>query len=315
MPSLELDRRKETWLQWIVRMFYEFNKRLLDKILVLLGFKRTLRGILTSRPGNKATTTVRVEEYFKNCDSETYRLLEWESGDDSDEASKFLEHEDEDLDLDEDIKDRLKVSMKQIKAYHLLICLVESWRTKKYDSDNESHEKKLYELWSLLKDGEELTDRRSRQWEDIGFQGNDPATDFRGMGLLGLEQLVYFAKNDPDNCLRILQLSQHPTKGFPFAICGITISFIAKELLIHGHLKKHFYNNNIDLRSVSIEDFHKTYIILFNLFANHWFFGEGTRNIMSFNTIKDEWIRIIERFCSSDSANLFNLTTMNDIIF
>jgi hypothetical protein len=27
------------------------------------------------------------------------------------------------------------------------------------------------------------------------IQGTDPATDFRGMGLLGLEQLVYFAEN------------------------------------------------------------------------------------------------------------------------
>ena len=44
-------------------------------------------------------------------------------------------------------------------------------------------------LWKTLKPTEELTDRLSRQWIDIGFQGMDPATDFRGSGLTGLKQL------------------------------------------------------------------------------------------------------------------------------
>ena len=30
----------------------------------------------------------------------------------------------------------------------------------------------------------------SKKWIDIGFQGKDPATDFRGSGLLGLKQLL-----------------------------------------------------------------------------------------------------------------------------
>lgn len=30
---------------------------------------------------------------------------------------------------------------------------------------------------------------------EIGFQGDNPATDFRGAGCLGLENLYYFIKN------------------------------------------------------------------------------------------------------------------------
>ena len=30
--------------------------------------------------------------------------------------------------------------------------------------------------------GHELKARYSDQWKEIGFQGNNPATDFRGMG-------------------------------------------------------------------------------------------------------------------------------------
>ena len=43
--------------------------------------------------------------------------------------------------------------------------------------------------------GQDLTNRISKQWQELGFQGDNPATDFRGMGLLGLQCLVY-----PDSC-------------------------------------------------------------------------------------------------------------------
>jgi len=46
------------------------------------------------------------------------------------------------------------------------------------------------QLWKLLKPDTLLEKRFTRQWGDIGFQGEDPATDFRGMGLLGFENLL-----------------------------------------------------------------------------------------------------------------------------
>ena len=39
--------------------------------------------------------------------------------------------------------------------------------------------------------GTQLEARHTKQWQDIGFQGKDPATDFRGMGVLGLYCLQY----------------------------------------------------------------------------------------------------------------------------
>ena len=35
-----------------------------------------------------------------------------------------------------------------------------------------------------------LESRITKKWGQIGFQGTDPATEFRGMGLLGLHCLV-----------------------------------------------------------------------------------------------------------------------------
>jgi hypothetical protein len=39
--------------------------------------------------------------------------------------------------------------------------------------------------------GHELKSRYSEQWKEIGFQGKNPATDFRGMGILGLQNLWF----------------------------------------------------------------------------------------------------------------------------
>ncbi len=40
------------------------------------------------------------------------------------------------------------------------------------------------QLWTALMPGEQLEARVTKQWGDIGFQGKDPATDFRGMGTM-----------------------------------------------------------------------------------------------------------------------------------
>ena len=51
-----------------------------------------------------------------------------------------------------------------------------------YSSDNADHEALLDELWRLLKPGVQRSGRVTKEWEELGFQGPDPATDFRGLG-------------------------------------------------------------------------------------------------------------------------------------
>lgn len=52
------------------------------------------------------------------------------------------------------------------------------------------------------------------------FIGDDPKTDFRGMGVLGLENLLFFASEYNSIAQRILLKSQHPNHGYAFAIVG-----------------------------------------------------------------------------------------------
>ena len=69
-----------------------------------------------------------------------------------------------------------------------------SLKNEKYNSKNSKHESKLLEVWQNLKPNEKLRDRISTQWISIGFQAEDPSTDFRGAGFLGLTNLHTFSQ-------------------------------------------------------------------------------------------------------------------------
>jgi ELMO domain-containing protein len=44
-------------------------------------------------------------------------------------------------------------------------------------------------------------------WVDVGFQGNDPSTDVRGAGMLGVLHLLYFVTEYPKTAREILAYS------------------------------------------------------------------------------------------------------------
>ena len=92
-------------------------------------------------------------------------------------------------------------------------------------------------------------------------QGNDPSTDFRGMGLLGLTNLSYFVTSMNDLAKSIFSKSLHPKYGYPFAIVGINITSWIHKLLLDGHLKTHFYNDSelLAVDKIKIENFNKIY--------------------------------------------------------
>ncbi|KAH8398521.1 hypothetical protein KR215_010797 [Drosophila sulfurigaster] len=173
-----------------------------------------------------------------------------------------------------------------IWGYKRLMHQVEELRAEQYDSDNLDHERKLWELWQLLMPDTPLTGRISKQWQEIGFQGDDPKTDFRGMGILGLDNLLYFASAYNDAAKHVLLHSMHPTLGYTYAIVGINLTALAFNLLRTGAAKTHFYNQvALHKQNFStIEDFHKLYCYLFFEFDRFWM-DSSPRNIMDFREV------------------------------
>lgn len=173
-----------------------------------------------------------------------------------------------------------------IWGYRQLVIECEELRKTCYDSDNPNHELLLLKLWNLLKSNEQLESRVTKQWQDIGFQGDDPKTDFRGMGILGLENLVYFAEEYPTAAAHALLHSTHPRYGYAFAIVGINITSMALRLLRDGTAKTHVYNTSKTLPT--IRAFHQFYSYLFYEFDEFWIESKPN-NMMEFSSIQEKF--------------------------
>ncbi|XP_049936422.1 uncharacterized protein LOC116264016 isoform X3 [Nymphaea colorata] len=73
----------------------------------------------------------------------------------------------------------------------------------------------------------------SEQWKEMGWQGPNPSTDFRGCGFTALENLLFFARNYPEHFQKLLLKSggERATWEYPFAVAGINISFMLIKML------------------------------------------------------------------------------------
>lgn len=69
-----------------------------------------------------------------------------------------------------------------------------------------------------------MTGRISDQWIDIGFQANDPATDFRGAGFLGLWNLVEFSRQK--KCQGVFQWAIYKETAYFFCSAGLFLTMM-----------------------------------------------------------------------------------------
>uniref|UniRef100_A0A8C6XUW2 ELMO domain containing 2 n=1 Tax=Naja naja TaxID=35670 RepID=A0A8C6XUW2_NAJNA len=186
------------WLKWIVR---------------LVTGKCELQRICNGTRKN-AKRTLRIEY---SLESSKHKSLQNALNATEDEVEKcvacIIEEKKIKVQKDTGFASKLQSSLLQISGYKKLCLAVEDLKKQVYNSDNKEHEEQLMELWNLLMPHEKLKARITKQWCDIGFQGDDPKTDFRGMGMLGLTNLLYFSKHYPHEARRILIRSNHPKLG------------------------------------------------------------------------------------------------------
>lgn len=73
------------------------------------------------------------------------------------------------------------------------------------------------------------------------WQGVDPATDFRGVGILGLLQPLAASLSVETLPLmsNIVNLSHNPSQGFPFMVLSLNVSNIVLKALREGILDKY----------------------------------------------------------------------------
>ncbi|GLD99608.1 hypothetical protein PINS_up008334 [Pythium insidiosum] len=89
-----------------------------------------------------------------------------------------------------------------------------------------------------------LFERVSDAWVDIGFQGPNPDSDFRGGGLLALKCLVYVFEAYPHKMMDVVT-GQKPIDGakkwYPVCVAGINLTCMIAGLLKlgNGHFDRH----------------------------------------------------------------------------
>lgn len=66
-----------------------------------------------------------------------------------------------------------------------------------FDESCPVHQEALRALWKLAFPEIELRGLISEQWKEMGWQGSNPSTDFRGCGFISLENLLFFGRKYP----------------------------------------------------------------------------------------------------------------------
>jgi hypothetical protein len=210
----------------------------------------------------------------------------------------------------------------RIVSYHLSLVLVVKIASIKYDSSIPSHKRKLINLWNNLIAADEeklLKEKESRaftsehysskiskedtivssRWSLIGFQGEDPGTDFRGMGFLGLEQLEYMSRKSRYLARDLLKRSMDTRYEYPFAITGINITYNLVNLYKDGSMKHLYYDYGDSLfrnkrRNLNlIKTLNDLYVELYLRFDCFWRESKP-ENILVFNELMEEFVNIIK---------------------
>ncbi|XP_020257787.1 ELMO domain-containing protein A [Asparagus officinalis] len=143
-----------------------------------------------------------------------------------------------------------------------------------FDETRPDHQEALKALWQTSFPTTNLTGMVSEQWKDMGWQGLNPSTDFRGCGFVSLENLLFFAQTYPISYKRIL-LKQEGTRAvweYPFAVAGINITFMLIQMLdLYSEKPKSLPGANfIRVLSDEEEAFDILYCVAFQMMDAQW---------------------------------------------
>jgi hypothetical protein len=150
-----------------------------------------------------------------------------------------------------------------------------------YDNNDAMHSKVLQNLYMTIKGVKVECPRFGPHWEEIGFQGDDPATDLRGVGMFGLLQVFYFVKKHYDLAMKIHKLSRDERQCFPFSVVSLNFTKLILQTARSGVLTSKF-NKRKSVLTVMNELLVGLYYELYQ----HW--KRGHRTISDFPPLLKE---------------------------
>lgn len=156
-----------------------------------------------------------------------------------------------------------------------------------YDGSRPDHQEALRALWCAAYPCKELVGLISDQWKEMGWQGRDPSTDFRGAGFISLENLLFFAKTFPMSFQRLMkkQGGKQAAWEYPFAVAGVNITFMMMQMLDLDALKARAFVRAVFLQMLSETEwaFDLLYCVAFVVMDKQWM--ERNATYMEFNDV------------------------------
>lgn len=145
------------------------------------------------------------------------------------------------------------------------------------DYSNAVHCRMLFHIYFLMMDvppgrGSQLP-IRGQHWESIGFQGENPATDLRSTGVLGLLHLLYLIERAPSLFADLRALWMRGSHSFPFVLVGFNFSALAMDVLRTGSFElavRRLEKTKGGVVSPVCEAINLVYIGLWKMFCNIW---------------------------------------------
>lgn len=149
------------------------------------------------------------------------------------------------------------------------------------------HQEALKELWYAAFPESDLHGLVSEQWKEMGWQGNDPSTDFRGGGFISLENLLFFAKRYSKSFQQLLRKKggRRATWEYPFAVAGVNITFMLIQMLDLRSSKPSSWMGASFLRILAEEEmaFDLLYCVAFKVMDTLWLTMHAS--YMEFNVV------------------------------
>ncbi|KAJ6721646.1 ENGULFMENT AND CELL MOTILITY [Salix viminalis] len=143
-----------------------------------------------------------------------------------------------------------------------------------FDASRPDHQDALRALWSATYPDRELSGLISDQWKEMGWQGRDPSTDFRGAGFISLENLLFFAKTFSASFQQLLkkQGGKRSAWEYPFAVAGVNITFMIMQMLDLDAMKPRTFVRSVFLQILSENEwaFDLLYCVAFAVMDNQW---------------------------------------------
>ncbi|XVF44408.1 hypothetical protein PTKIN_Ptkin02bG0118000 [Pterospermum kingtungense] len=174
-----------------------------------------------------------------------------------------------------------------------------------FDETCPDHQEALRALWRIAFPNAALKGLISEQWKEMGWQGPNPSTDFRGCGFISLENLLFFGQTYPASFHRLLykQDGNRATWEYPFAVAGINVSFMLIQMLdLYSEKPKNLPGLNfLKLLEEDEEAFDVLYCIAFEMMDAQWLAMHAS--YMEFNEVLKATRTQLQRELSLDDVH------------